>query len=80
MKSTGSNITITPVYRVMPRYVSAIVNVPVSLLSARVLFPFGLSFFIPLFVYTLTMEKQSRIFIMMKVVPFNIVLMVDERT
>lgn len=64
----------------MPRYVSAIVHVPVGLLSARVLFPFGLSFFIPLFVYTLTMEKQTRIFIMMKVVLFKITLMVDERT
>ena len=66
MKSR-SNVTITPVYRIMPRYISTKVNVPASLLSARVLFPFGISFFIPLFVYTLTMEKQSRIFIMMKV-------------
>jgi hypothetical protein len=67
-----SNVTITPIYRVMPRYISTKVNVPASLLSARVLFPFGISFFIPLFVYTLTMEKQSRIFIMMKAFPLRL--------
>jgi hypothetical protein len=55
------------VYKVMPRYISTKIQIPASLLSARILFPFGISFFIPLFVYTLTMEKQSRIFIMMKV-------------
>jgi hypothetical protein len=53
----------------MPRYISTKIDIPASLLSARILFPFGISFFIPLFVYTLTLEKQSRIFIMMKVPP-----------
>jgi len=67
LKSNGRNITITPVYQIMPRYVSTKIDVPASLLSARILFPFGISFFIPLFVYTLTLEKSSRIFIMMKV-------------
>jgi hypothetical protein len=67
VKTIGSGITISPIYQVMPRYVSTKVDVPASLLSARILFPFGISFFIPLFVYTLTLEKQSRIFIMMKV-------------
>jgi hypothetical protein len=61
------NVSITPVYQVMPRYISTKIDIPASLLSARILFPFGISFFIPLFVYTLTLEKQSRIFIMMKV-------------
>jgi hypothetical protein len=68
VKSRTSDITITPVYRVMPRYISTKIEIPASLLSARILFPFGISFFIPLFVYTLTLEKQSRIYIMMKVV------------
>jgi len=54
----------------MPRAVDANIHVPVGLLSARVLFPFGLSFFIPLFVYTLVIEKESRILIMMKVCNF----------
>jgi hypothetical protein len=67
VKSKASDITITPVYRVMPRYISTKIEIPASLLSARILFPFGISFFIPLFVYTLTLEKQSRIYIMMKV-------------
>ena len=62
----------------MPRYISAKIHVPVGLLSARVLFPFGISFFIPLFVYTLTMEKESRIFIMMKVTHRGYSLTVDE--
>lgn len=66
-KSRGEGVTITPVYQVMPRYISTQIEIPASLLSARILFPFGISFFIPLFVYTLTLEKQSRIFIMMKV-------------
>ena len=67
LKSRGNAITITPVYQIMPRYISTKIEIPASLLSARILFPFGISFFIPLFVYTLTLEKQSRIFIMMKV-------------
>ena len=62
----------------MPQYISAKIHVPISLLSARVLFPFGISFFIPLFVYTLTTEKQSRIFIMMKVNHIISFLIVDE--
>ena len=66
-KSRGEGVTITPVYQIMPRYISTKIEIPASLLSARILFPFGISFFIPLFVYTLTLEKQSRIFIMMKV-------------
>jgi hypothetical protein len=66
VKSTDSSITITPVYQVMPRYISTKIEIPASLLSSRILFPFGISFFIPLFVYTLTLEKQSRIFIMMR--------------
>jgi hypothetical protein len=65
----GRNVSITPVYQVMPRFISTKIDIPASLLSARILFPFGISFFIPLFVYTLTLEKQSRIFIMMKVSP-----------
>ena len=69
VRSSASNVTITPVYQVMPRYISTKIEVPASLLSARILFPFGISFFIPLFVYTLTLEKESRIFIMMKVPP-----------
>ena len=71
VRSGGSNVTITPVYKIMPRYISTKIQIPASLLSARILFPFGISFFIPLFVYTLTMEKQSRIFIMMKVPPIS---------
>ena len=67
VKSTASSISITPVYQIMPRYVSTKIEIPASLLSSRILFPFGISFFIPLFVYTLALEKQSRIFIMMKV-------------
>jgi hypothetical protein len=63
----------------MPQYISGKLHIPTTLLSARVLFPFGLSFFIPLFVYTLTMEKQSRILIMMKVIPFRFKLTSDER-
>jgi hypothetical protein len=79
VKQIGAKVTITPVYRVMPRYISAKLHIPISLLSARVLFPFGLSFFIPLFVYTLTMEKQSRILIMMKVLPLmRVFTVVDE--
>ena len=59
VKSTASSISITPVYQIMPRYVSTKIEIPASLLSSRILFP--------LFVYTLALEKQSRIFIMMKV-------------
>ena len=81
LNSRGEGVTITPVYQVMPRYISTKIEIPASLLSARILFPFGISFFIPLFVYILTLEKQSRIFIMMKVANLSrIVLIVDERT
>ena len=67
VKESGSNVTITPTYRVMPRYFNLKLAIPVGLFAVIDLYPFAISFFIPLFVYTLTTEKESRIFIMMKV-------------
>lgn len=51
----------------MPRYFNLKLAIPVGLFAVIDLYPFAISFFIPLFVYTLTTEKESRIFIMMKV-------------
>jgi hypothetical protein len=65
-KTLNRSISINPVYRVMPHFVSSKLQIPASLLSARVLFPFGISFFIPVFCYMLVQEKQQRIFILMK--------------
>ena len=66
-KSDGRNITITPVYQIMPRYISIKINVPARFLSARVFFPLDISlFYSVVYVYT-QLEKSSRIFIMMNV-------------
>ena len=65
-KTLNLNVDINPSYRIMPDFVSIKFDIPASLLSARVLFPFGISFFIPVFCYMLVQEKQQRIFILMK--------------
>ncbi|OZJ06092.1 hypothetical protein BZG36_01131 [Bifiguratus adelaidae] len=64
--SALANATITHGYRVMPDYYSSQVNIPIATLAGRVLYPFGVSFLLPIFVIILVREKEERILVMMK--------------
>ncbi|CAG8641009.1 16181_t:CDS:2 [Dentiscutata erythropus] len=59
-------VGITPMYRVMPQVVSTNVKVPVGSLIGGILYPFGVSFLLPIFVITLVKEKEDKILVMMK--------------
>ncbi|CAG8580036.1 3827_t:CDS:2, partial [Racocetra persica] len=61
-----STIGITPMYRVMPQLFSTEIKVPIGTLIGGILYPFGVSFLLPIFVITLVKEKEDRILIMMK--------------
>jgi ABC-type multidrug transport system ATPase subunit/diacylglycerol kinase len=68
VKSTqnGANAGITHGFRGMPQYRSSKVDVPAASLIGRILFPFGITFLLPVFVIILVREKEDRIYIMMK--------------
>ncbi|CAG8698021.1 10354_t:CDS:2, partial [Dentiscutata heterogama] len=59
-------VGITPMYRVMPQVVSTNIKIPVGSLIGGILYPFGVSFLLPIFVITLVKEKEDRILVMMK--------------
>ncbi|CAG8617679.1 2939_t:CDS:2, partial [Racocetra fulgida] len=61
-----ATIGITPMYRVMPQLFSTEIKVPIGTLIGGILYPFGVSFLLPIFVITLVKEKEDRILIMMK--------------
>lgn len=61
-----SSAAITQGLRGFPLISSTKINFPVSGLIGRVLFPFGVSFLLPIFIVVLVKEKEDRILIMMK--------------
>ncbi|KAJ3033330.1 hypothetical protein HDV00_006486 [Rhizophlyctis rosea] len=52
--------------RAMPSVQSTKLELPIASFIGRILFPFGLSFLLPIFVITVVKEKEDRIMIMMQ--------------
>ncbi|KAF9349498.1 hypothetical protein BGX26_012228 [Mortierella sp. AD094] len=65
--SSVANATkITHGFRGMPQLFSTKADLPIASLVGRILYPFGVSFLLPIFVITLVKEKEDRILVMMK--------------
>ncbi|KAI8051265.1 hypothetical protein BDF22DRAFT_692827 [Syncephalis plumigaleata] len=62
----NNDVTITHGLRMFPVLVRTEMNLPIATLTGRILFPFGISFLLPIFVLTLVREKEERLFIMMR--------------
>ncbi|TPX33602.1 hypothetical protein SmJEL517_g03582 [Synchytrium microbalum] len=58
--------TITQGLRAFPQLATTGVSLPIAGLIGRILYPFGISFLLPIFVITLVKEKEDRILMMMK--------------
>ncbi|KAJ3321699.1 hypothetical protein HDV06_003992 [Boothiomyces sp. JEL0866] len=61
-----SNATITQGLRTFPKYQSTKLDFPIGGLLGSTLYPFGISFLLPIFVITLVSEKETRILLMMR--------------
>ncbi|KAI8848836.1 hypothetical protein BC829DRAFT_207092 [Chytridium lagenaria] len=66
LKAFRGTGTITQGVRIFPSLDSTKIDFPFGGLVGRVLYPFGVSFLIPVFVLMLVKEKEDRILIMMK--------------
>ncbi|RHZ90058.1 hypothetical protein Glove_8g107 [Diversispora epigaea] len=62
----NNNVTITPLYRLFPQLKLNAITFPIGTLVGGLLYPFGVSFLLPIFVITLVKEKEDRILVMMK--------------
>ncbi|KAK9764912.1 hypothetical protein K7432_007176 [Basidiobolus ranarum] len=62
----GSNATISHGFRVMPQLLSTEIDIPIDSFIGGILYPFGVSFLIPIFVIILVKEKEDRILVMMR--------------
>ena len=63
---TGGTAKITSTYRIMPQLFDNSITIPIGTLVGGILYPFGISFLLPIFVITLVKEKEERILIMMR--------------
>ena len=61
-----SSAQITQGFRAMPHLKKPVFYMPIDGLIGSVLYPFGISFLLPLFVAALVKEKEEKIEIMMK--------------
>ncbi|KAJ3316708.1 hypothetical protein HDV06_002983, partial [Boothiomyces sp. JEL0866] len=57
---------ITQGFRILPQVGNTALNFPFGSLIGAILYPFGISFLLPIFAITLVQEKESRILVMMK--------------
>jgi ABC-type multidrug transport system ATPase subunit len=64
--SSGRGGRISHGLRGMPQYLTSRPDIPVGSFIGRVLYPFGISFLLPVFVIMLVREKEDRILVMMK--------------
>ncbi|KAI9204500.1 uncharacterized protein BJ171DRAFT_562062 [Polychytrium aggregatum] len=64
--SALGNSSITQGVRIMPEFGSTKISIPFGSLIGNILYPFGISFLLPIFVITLVKEKEDRILVMMK--------------
>jgi hypothetical protein len=60
------DIKITPTYRIMPNLFDTAIKIPIGTSVGNILYPFGISFLLPIFVITLVKEKEERILVMMR--------------
>ncbi|KAJ3012755.1 UNVERIFIED_CONTAM: hypothetical protein HDU68_001040 [Siphonaria sp. JEL0065] len=58
--------TVTQGFRIFPERRSTAIVLPIGGYIGRILYPFGVSFLLPIFVIMLVKEKEDRIYIMMK--------------
>ncbi|GBB91646.1 hypothetical protein RclHR1_01900011 [Rhizophagus clarus] len=61
-----AGIKITPTYRIMPNLFDTSIKIPIGTSVGNILYPFGISFLLPIFVITLVKEKEDRILVMMR--------------
>ncbi|KAI9224622.1 hypothetical protein BC828DRAFT_402117 [Blastocladiella britannica] len=61
----ASGTTITQGLRAFPAYTTSAITLPIGAFIGRILYPFGISFLLPIFVITLVKEKEDRIQVMM---------------
>ncbi|KAJ1501976.1 hypothetical protein HMI56_002938, partial [Coelomomyces lativittatus] len=63
---TKNSATISHGLRAMPQPKSTELNLPIGSYLGRILYPFGVSFLMPIFILILVKEKEERILVMMK--------------
>ncbi|KAG0052778.1 hypothetical protein BGZ83_002132 [Gryganskiella cystojenkinii] len=63
---TANTTRITHGFRGMPQLFSSKADIPIASMVGRILYPFGVSFLLPIFVITLVKEKEDRILVMMR--------------
>ncbi|KAJ3117496.1 hypothetical protein HDU96_006590 [Phlyctochytrium bullatum] len=61
-----SSATLTQGFRIFPFSRNTKLDIPFGGLIGRILYPFGISFLLPIFVIVLVKEKEDKIFMMMK--------------
>ncbi|KAG0232000.1 hypothetical protein BGW42_008511 [Actinomortierella wolfii] len=66
LKAAGNATQITHGFRGMPMLYSTKLELPIASFVGRILYPFGVSFLLPIFVITLVKEKEERILVMMR--------------
>ncbi|KAG0053436.1 hypothetical protein BGZ89_002912 [Linnemannia elongata] len=64
--ATANATRITHGFRGMPQLFSSKAEIPIASMVGRILYPFGVSFLLPIFVITLVKEKEDRILVMMR--------------
>ncbi|CAG8636281.1 17603_t:CDS:2 [Acaulospora morrowiae] len=65
--ASGINgVKITQTYRAFPQLYTTSIKLPIGTFVGGILYPFGVSFLLPIFVITLTKEKEDRILVMMQ--------------
>lgn len=63
---TLTNASISHGFRAMPQYSNTKINLPVATAIGRILYPWGVSFLLPIFVIIMVKEKEDRILAMMR--------------
>ncbi|CAG8546687.1 16969_t:CDS:10 [Funneliformis caledonium] len=66
LADTIADVKITPTYRIMPYLMSTAIVKSSGTLFGDILYPFGISFLLPIFVISLVKEKEERILVIMK--------------
>ncbi|KAG0262066.1 hypothetical protein DFQ27_002566 [Actinomortierella ambigua] len=66
LKAAGNATKITHGFRGMPMLYSTKMELPIASMVGRILYPFGVSFLLPIFVIALVKEKEERILVMMR--------------
>ena len=64
----ANSTKITHGFRGMPQLFTTKADIPIASMVGRILYPFGVSFLLPIFVITLVKEKEDRILVMMRMV------------